>query len=169
MRALAVFTKIDTLAQYIAAQKEMSRPLSIAEGLKFVKQSFYEGDSANYQLPNSSDIAFVGEYLKPNKGDSNSKNNLSQMLSSFMDTAHQATRVSVNMADVGTKQLPVLLANIQQQTDKLFDTAQYKVTLTGSSITFLEGSRFIINGLKESIFYAFLLIAILGMMMLSMP
>ena len=160
MRALAVFTKVDTLAQYIAAQKNMNRPLSIAEGLKFVKQSFYEGDSTNYQLPNSSDIAFVGEYLKPNKTDSSGKNNLTKMLSSFIDTARQTTRVSVNMADVGTEQLPILLSGIQQQTDHLFDTAQYKVTLTGSSITFLEGSRFIINGLKESIFYAFLLIAI---------
>ena len=138
----------------------MNRPLSIAEGLKFVKQSFYEGDSTNYQLPNSSDIAFVGEYLKPNKTDSSGKNNLTKMLSSFIDTARQTTRVSVNMADVGTEQLPILLSGIQQQTDHLFDTAQYKVTLTGSSITFLEGSRFIINGLKESIFYAFLLIAI---------
>ena len=160
VRALAVFTKVDTLAQYIAAQKNMNRPLSIAEGLKFVKQSFYEGDSTNYQLPNSSDIAFVGEYLKPNKTDSSGKNNLAKMLSSFIDTARQTTRVSVNMADVGTEQLPILLSGIQQQTDHLFDTAQYKVTLTGSSITFLEGSRFIINGLKESIFYAFLLIAV---------
>ena len=160
MRALSVFTKIDTLTQYITAQKEMNRPLNIAEGLKFVKQSFYDGDSANYQLPNSSDIAFVGEYLKPNKTDSSSKNNFTQMLTAFIDTARQTTRVSVNMADVGTQQLPILLSGIQQQTDRLFDTAQYKVTLTGSSITFLEGSRFIINGLKESIFYAFLLIAV---------
>ena len=38
--------------------------------------------------------------------------------------------------------------------------AKYKVTLTGSSVTFLEGSAFIINGLKESIFWAFLLIAL---------
>jgi uncharacterized protein len=37
---------------------------------------------------------------------------------------------------------------------------QYKVQLTGTSITFLEGSRFIINGLKESILWAFLLIAL---------
>ncbi len=160
MRALTVFSKVDTLAQYIAAQKEMNRPLSIAEGLKFVKQSFYEGDSTNYQLPNSSDIAFVGEYLKPGKNDSTGKNNLTQMLTSFIDTAREATRISINMADVGTQQLPILLSGIEQQTDRLFDTAHYKVTLTGSSITFLEGSRFIINGLKESIFYAFLLIAI---------
>ena len=160
MRALTVFAKVDSLAQYITAQKEMNRPLSIAEGLKFVKQAFYDGDSANYQLPNSSDAAFLGEYLKTGKNDSSSKNNLTKMLSAFMDTAKQSTRISISMADVGTQQLPILLSGIQQQTDKLFDTTQYKVTLTGSSITFLEGSRFIINGLKESIVYAFLLIAV---------
>ena len=55
---------------------------------------------------------------------------------------------------------PLLLDSIQQRADQLFDTAVYKVQLTGTSITFLEGSRFIINGLKESIFWAFLLIAI---------
>ncbi|MDB5276935.1 MAG: transporter [Ferruginibacter sp.] len=160
MRALTVFSKIDSLSQYVSGQKEMNRPLSIAEGLKFVKQAFYDGDSANYQLPNSSDIAFLGDYLKAGKGDSSNKNNVSNMLASFIDTAKQTTRISISMADVGTEKLPVLLNGIQQQTNQLFDSTQYKVTFTGSSITFLEGSRFIINGLKESIFYAFLLIAV---------
>jgi uncharacterized protein len=160
MRALTVFEKADSLSEYITAQKEMNRPLSIAEGLKFVKQAFYDGDSANYKLPNTSDAAFLGDYLKPGKNDSGSNNNLAKMLTAFMDTAKQATRISISMADVGTQQLPRLLNGIKQQTDKLFDTAQYKVTFTGSSITFLEGSRFIISGLKESIFYAFLLIAV---------
>lgn len=160
MRALTVFSKIDSLSQYVTAQKEMNRPLSIAEGLKFVKQAFYDGDSANYQLPNSSDIAFLGDYLKTGKGDSSGKNNVSSMLNSFIDTAKQTTRISISMADVGTERLPVLLNGIQQQTNQLFDSSQYKVTFTGSSITFLEGSRFIINGLKESILYAFLLIAV---------
>lgn len=160
MRALTVFGKIDSLAQYITAQNEMNRPLSIAEGLKFAKQAFYEGDSVNYLLPNTFDGAFVGEYLRPNKNDTSNKSNPAKMLSAFMDTARQATRISISMADVGTQQLPVILKGIQQQTDKLFDSTQYKVTLTGSSITFLEGSRFIINGLKESIFYAFLFIAV---------
>ena len=50
----------------------MARPLSIAEGIKFVKQGFYEGDSSNYSLPNSFDVAFVGEYLRPGN-DSGSK------------------------------------------------------------------------------------------------
>ncbi|MES2430431.1 MAG: MMPL family transporter [Bacteroidota bacterium] len=199
MRALSIFEKVDSLSQYIEAQKEMNRPLSVAEGLKFAKQAFYEGDSANYLLPNSFDGAFVGEYLRPNKSDSGGKNNFVKMLSAFMDTTRQSTRVSVNMADVGTIRLPEILSGIQKRADELFDTSkyffldpvrtsytldtvlseedssilsidttfakydtvpQYNVKLTGTSITFLEGSKFIINGLKESIFWAFLLISV---------
>jgi len=160
MRALTVFAKIDSLSEYITSKKEMSRPLSVAEGLKFAKQAFYEGDSVNYLLPNSFDGAFVGEYLRPDKSDSSSKNNLSKMLTSFIDTARQSTRISINMADVGTEELPVLLQGIEQKANQLFDTATYKVQLTGTSITFLEGSRFIVNGLKDSIFWAFVLIAL---------
>ena len=160
MRALTVFEKVDTLSQYIAAQKEMSRPLSIAEGLKFAKQAFYEGDSANYLLPNSFDGAFVGEYLRPNKSDSGRKNNFTKMLASFMDTSRQTTRISVSMADVGTKQLPIILKGISDRANQIFDSSQYNVRLTGTTITFLEGSSFIISGLKESILWAFLLISL---------
>jgi predicted RND superfamily exporter protein len=76
-----------------------------------------------------------------------------------MDENKQEARISVSMKDVGSEKLPLILDSIQQRADELFDTSKYKVQLTGSSVTFLEGSRFIINGLKESIFWAFLLIA----------
>lgn len=160
MRALTVFEKVDSLSKYISAQKEMSRPLSIAEGLKFAKQAFYEGDPANYLLPNSFDGAFVGEYLRPDKRDSGRKNNFTKMLSSFIDSSRQTTRISVSMADVGTKQLPIILKGINERANQLFDSSIYKVQLTGTSITFLEGSTFIISGLKESIFWAFVLISL---------
>ncbi|MEP6583725.1 MAG: MMPL family transporter [Ginsengibacter sp.] len=158
-RILPVLEKMDSLSSYITAQKEMSRPLSIAEGIKFVKQGFYEGDSSNYTLPNSFDAAFVGEYLKPSN-DSGKANNLTKLLTSFIDTARQATRMSITMADVGTKALPGILKGIEKRSEQLFDTAKYKVTLTGATITFLEGSSFIINGLKESILWAFLFITL---------
>ncbi len=159
MKALAIFEKVDSLSQFIAAQKEMNAPLSIAEGLKFAKQGFYEGDSINYMLPNSFDGAFVGEYLRPSKDTSGAGNSFAKTLHSFMDTAGQTARISVSMADVGTAALPIVLNKIQKRSNELFDST-YKITLTGTSITFLEGSKFIINGLKESIFWAFLLIAV---------
>ncbi len=160
LRSLTAFEKIDSLSQYIGEQKEMNRPLSVAEGLKFAKQGFYELDSTQYIMPNSFDGAFVTDYLRPGKDTTAKNNNFNAMMLSFMDSSRRSTRISVSMADVGTERLPVLLDNIQAKADQLFDSSLYTVTLTGTSITFLEGSRFIINGLKESILWAFLLIAV---------
>lgn len=158
---LQTFGKMDSLSAFIGAQPEMARPLSIVEGMKFAKQAYYDGDSANYGLPNAFDIAFLAQYLGSRADDSSGKqNNFTKIIRSFMDSSRQQARISVNMADVGSKRLPELLKLIDDSSKKLFDTAQYKVEFTGTSITFLEGSAFIINGLKESILWAFLLIAV---------
>ncbi len=159
MKALSIFEKVDSLSAFIGQQPEMNAPLSLAEGLKFAKQGFYEGDSSNYLLPNSFDGVFVGEYLRPNRDTTATVSNFTKTIRSFMDSASQRTRISVSMADVGTQALPLVLQKIQNKSNQLFDSS-YTVTLTGTSITFLEGSKFIINGLKESIFWAFLLIAV---------
>src|SRR6185503_2877765 len=44
--------------------------------------------------------------------------------------------------------------------DSLWGKRKYQVQLTGTSVTFFEGTSFIIHGLKESIMWAFLLIAL---------
>jgi len=153
--------KIDTLSQYISAMPDIARPLSIAEGLKFAKQALFEGDSNNYTMPTASDLPALKEYLDVKTDSGNSKNSFTKLVSSFMDSAKQQARISVNMADVGSKRLPQILDSIQIKANEVFgDTAKYKVMLTGTSVTFLEGSSFIIHGLKESIMWAFLLIAL---------
>ena len=157
---LQTFEKMDSLSRYIATKPEMARPLSIVEGMKFAKQAYYDGDSSNYSLPNSFDIAFLSQYLGNRGEDSSGKqNNFTKIIRSFMDTSRQQARISVSMADVGSVRLPEIIQSIEDSSKKLFDTARYKVEFTGTSVTFLEGSAFIINGLKESIFWAFLLIA----------
>jgi hypothetical protein len=195
---LPTLQKVDQLSQYITAQPDMARPLSLAEGLKFVRQSYYGGDSASYAVPNQFDMPFLSSYLEgpsnttpsnttspntaspngisPNGTASNTtqsntsppngtpaptikKNALTQLLKSFVDSNQQELRISVNMADVGSRRLPLILDSLQKKSASLFDSAKYKVTFTGSSVTFLEGSSFIIKGLKDSIQWAFLLIA----------
>ena len=95
-------------------------------------------------------------YLRANKSD---KNGLFQkLLNSFVDSTKQKARISVNMADVGSRKLPVLLDSIRPNIDRIFDSTKYKVTLTGTSITFLEGSKFIVNSLRDSLILAFLII-----------
>ena len=159
-RALTVFDKIDSFSQEIGGRKEIARPLSLAEGLKFAKQGFYDGDSSNYAMPNSFDGAFVGDYLRMRKDSGQAQNGLAKLMTAFIDSNRQMTRISVNMADIGSRRLPMVLDTLEQASRKYFDTSKYTLHFTGSSVTFLEGSRFIINGLKESILWAFLLISL---------
>lgn len=159
-RSLAVFNSMDSLSQYMAANPQMARPLSIVEGLKFAKQAFFEGDSSNYSMPSAYDLPGLQSYLSMRGSGSGEANTFSRIVSTFMDSTLQYARMSVNMKDVGSERLPLVLDSVQQRANALFDTSQYKVQLTGTSVTFLEGSRYIINGLKESVFWAFLLIAL---------
>ena len=159
-RALSVYEKVAAYSTYINSFPEMARPLSLAEGLKFARQGFYDGDSNNYSMPNAFDGAFLADYMKPSKGRTTDQGSLQKLMASFIDSNRQVTRISVNMADVGSMRMPELIDSLQNHAVDYFDTSKVSVTLTGSSITFLEGSRFIIKGLKESILWAFLFISL---------
>jgi predicted RND superfamily exporter protein len=159
-RALTVYEKVSAFGEQVAQHPELARPLSLAEGLKFARQGFYDGDSNSYSMPNPFDGAFLADYLKPSKGSKQDNGSLQKLMSSFIDSNRQVTRISVNMADIGSLRMPGLLDTLEQEAATHFDTSRYKVTMTGSSITFLEGSRFIIKGLKESILWAFLFISL---------
>ncbi len=159
-RNLPNLNRIDSLSQYISAMPGMARPLSITEGLKFAKQAFFDGDSLNYSMPSEYLLPGLAQYLRM-KGDSaTEKNSFAKLVSSFMDSSSQQARISVTMEDVGSNRLTHILDSIQGRVNQLFPADKYEVQLTGTSVTFLEGSRYIINGLKESIGWAFLLIAL---------
>lgn len=161
--------KIDFFQDSILGkEKEISKPLSVVDGVKFFYQaaSGGKGDST-YALPAfGNPLHDVHKMLNQLK----EKRRLNQLtvsdsasiklMGSFVDSSEEYLRISMNMADIGTEKLPVLLNGIEQKANEIFDTANYKVQLTGTSITFLEGSRFIVNGLQDSIFWAFLLIAL---------
>lgn len=155
--SLTTLEKLDQLSNIIRVQPAFARPLSVAEGIKFAKQAYYSGDSLNYAVPNQFDIGFLAPYLRM-KATGGSESTFTRLVSSFMDSTRQIARMSVNMADVGSVELPRLIDSLRPHVNEIFDTARYKVTFTGTSIIFLEGSRFIINGLAESIVLAFVLI-----------
>jgi len=159
-RNLNNLERIDSLSQFLTAMPDIARPLSIVEGLKFAKQAFFDGDSNSYSMPSSFDLPALSQYLNF-KGDSgNAKNSFAKLVSTFMDSAKQQARISVSMADIGSSRLPKLLDSISVRAEQLFPKDKYDVQLTGTSVTFLEGSRYILNGLKDSILWAFLFIAL---------
>lgn len=158
-RSLQPIEKIEELSIYIAQNPNAARPLSFIEGLKLSKQAYYDGDSNSYSIPSSmGEFALMTDYMKPNAN--TDKKGFEKMTKNFIDSNKQMARISVNMKDVGTIQLPYLINDFKAKTYELLDSTKYNVTFTGASITFLEGSMFIIDGLKESIIYGFLLIAL---------
>ena len=163
IRSIKPLEQIDEFNTFLLEQPELGKPLGLLEGIKFAKQAFYDGDSLSYTVPTGTEMAFIGPYFAsaaPKEGVKPAGNNPAQLLSKFIDSAKRQTRISVNMKDIGSAQLPGLLQKIDSASVAIFDTAKYNVVITGSSVTFLEGSNFIVKGLGESIFWAFLLIAI---------
>jgi uncharacterized protein len=163
VRSIKPLENIDALQQYLLQQPELGKPLGLLEGIKFAKQSFYDGDTIAYSVPTATEMAFIAPYLaiaKNNVNDSSKNQGPGQLLNKFIDSSKQQTRVSVNMKDIGSASLPHFLTRLDSATISIFDTSKYNIQITGSSVTFLEGSNFIIKGLGESIFWAFLLIAI---------
>jgi hypothetical protein len=163
IRSIKPLEQIEEFNTFMLEQPELGKPLGLLEGVKFAKQAFYDGDSLSYAVPTGTEMAFIGPYFAsaaPKEGIKMTANNPAQLLNKFIDTAKRQTRISVNMKDIGSAKLPVLLHKIDSASNAIFDTAKYNVVITGSSVTFLEGSNFIVKGLGESIFWAFLLIAI---------
>ena len=157
----ATLVKIDSLHEYLKQFNEIGHALAITEGIKFAVQAQFGGDSAQYALP-SVGLSSVGTLLRRHNTDdevsAGAGNPFSNLLRSFIDSNGQKTRISITMADIGSARLPLLLDSISQKTNELFPKDKYTVTQTGTSIVFLEGSKFIINSLRDSLILAFAMI-----------
>jgi len=154
----ATIQKIDKLQNLIGSHNEFSKPLSLIEVFKFARQSYYNGDPDKYSLPSSMEKNFIFGYIPQNLQGTSNDNGL---LKSFLDSAKQQTRISFQMADVGTNHMDSLMANILPQVDSIFDPAKYTVRLTGNSVVYAKGTNFLIKNLFESVIIAIVLISIL--------
>ena len=140
----------DTMAKY----PEFSRSLSIADAVKFIRQSFYSGEPSRYGLIKSSEKSFILPYLEgaQDKGG---------MARAFLDDERRTTRISLQMADVGTARMDGIVAKLRTQVDSIFDPSKYRVVLTGASVIFLEGSKYMVKNLIISLIWAVIIISAL--------
>jgi predicted RND superfamily exporter protein len=177
-----ILEKTAILEDSLFTDENFGKPTSLVDGLQFV----YRARTGNDTLTNLDKEAWgliksglLQQGLESpdssqNKTDSTKNSGLSRILKSFIDSSKHEIRISVPMADVGTLKLNSLLKKVETQINSILDSSKtiyisnlenlpdstkFKVELTGSTVTFLEGSNYIIKGLKDSILYAFILIA----------
>ena len=94
----------------------------------------------------------------------------SGLFKSFVDTAFRKMRISMQMADIGSKRMDSLVNDvIQPKADKLVmalkenlksKSDSVNVTITGSSKIFIKGNKFLIDNLTESLVLAGILITL---------
>ena len=153
--------RIEQLQEVISKNKEFSKPLSVAEFVKFAKQAYFNGNPDMYSLPNSMEKTFVLSYF-PKKVEGKQ-----QLLNSFIDSTQQITRISFQMADIGTKDMNRLLDSIRPRVDSIFAKADYDVKITGSSVIYARGTEFLIKHLLISVLIAIGFISLLMALMFS--
>jgi uncharacterized protein len=149
--------RIDKLYKVIDRHPEFSKPLSIVDVLKFSRQSFYNGNPKRYTLPTSGlagDQNMIFTYAKNSGGDSG------DLLGNFVDSTKSISRVSVQIADIGTAQMDELLSTFRAEIDSIFSPKKYDVLTTGSSLIFTEGNKYLISNLVTSLTIAVILIAL---------
>lgn len=152
----ATLKRIDRLTDTLATYPQFSRALSVVDAVKFTKQAFYGGDPSKYALLTPTDKTFILPYLE-DLGDGRK----GSMGRAFIDSTRRTTRVTVQMADVGTTRMDALLTKLRTQTDSIFERDKYAVTFTGTCVVFLKGSSYLVSNLITSLFWAVVIIVAL--------
>ncbi|MFM8432771.1 MAG: efflux RND transporter permease subunit [Bacteroidota bacterium] len=148
---LKTLYKINKLQKLLAQYPEFSEPVSVAEGIKFSYQGLNDGDPKRYIIPNIQELSRLSSYAGVAKGNQ-------KMFRSILDSTKQKTRISFQVADIGSIKMKTLLEELQPRIDSIFEPAAYEVSLTGNSIIFLKNNDYLLLNLKESVLLAILLI-----------
>lgn len=160
--SLSTLKKIDELQELLREYPEFSKPLSIVEGLKFAKQGYYGGNPAKYSLFNNQEKSFLGPYLASANGESNEG-----LLKSYLDSNRQITRITAQMADVGSNRMETILSELRPKVDSIFPVDKYKVSFTGTSVVWLRGTDYLVKNLFLSLGIAIVLIALIMAILFS--
>lgn len=135
--------------------KYLSRPLSLVDGISFLYQAHKGGDPKYYVLPPPTKLADLNQYTRGM--DSTDKH----PFRSFIDSTNRITRVSIQMANIGTKEISMITDRLRPEINKIFPPDEYNVLLTGTSVVFLKGSSYLVKNLLTSLLLALLVISML--------
>ena len=152
---LSTIHRIDKLQEVLATYPQLSKSLSVADVLKFSKQAFYRGNKKMYSLPNSNEKNFILRYLPKKKSGKRS------ILNSFIDSTMQYTRISAQMANVGTFEIENIQNDLKPKIDSIFPKDKFDVHMTGTSVVFLKGSQYLVKNLFSSLVLAIIIITLL--------
>lgn len=158
---LSTLSKIDQLQDTLETYPEFAKPLSVVEVVKSAKQAFYGGNPKMYSLPNNQEKNFILSYVPNLEGGKKG------VLNAFVDSNLQVTRISAQMANIGTNDIERILNDLEPKIDEIFPPDKFEVHLTGTSVVFLKGTNYLVMNLFMSLGLALVIITILMALIFS--
>jgi len=149
----ATLKRMNQLQETIAEIPELAPPLSVVNAVKYAKQAYYNGNPNYFTLPTSQENSFIYPYLNSSNGDS-------QLLNGYVDSTGQYGRITTYMKDIKTSRMEEIENDLKESIAKIFPEERYGVNITGKSLLFLKGTKYLINNLILSLSLAILLIAL---------
>ena len=154
MMRLGNIKRMNDFHEHILRIPELSSPISIVNLSKFIKQSFYNGNPKYFQLPSSQENTFISTYVK-NSDLKIGENN------SYIDENGQIARITTMIGEIDTERMEGIEASLIKGIDLYFPSERFDVTLTGKTLGYLKGTKFLIKNLLISLFLAILLISLM--------
>lgn len=146
--------RMNDFHEHILRIPELSSPISIVNLSKFIKQSFYNGNPEYFQLPSSQENTFISTYVK-NSDLNIGKNN------SYINENGQIARITTMIGEIDTERMEGIEASLIKGIELYFPSERFDVTLTGKTLGYLKGTKFLIKNLLISLFLAILLISLM--------
>jgi predicted RND superfamily exporter protein len=154
MMRLGNIKRMNDFHEHILRIPELSSPISIVNLSKFIKQSFYNGNPKYFQLPSSQENTFISTYVK-NSDLKIGENN------SYIDENGQIARITTMIGEIDTERMEGIEASLIKGIELYFPSERFDVTLTGKTLGYLKGTKFLIKNLLISLFLAILLISLM--------
>ncbi len=124
-------SKIQKLQNELKKEKYLSKSLSIVDAMKFVSQSYANGKKSKYDLDfsKSKDQKYFSRVIKSkyfkNTFLNKSGDNSNGFVGSFLDSSHQMTRITLQIADIGTAAMDSLINRINSTIDSIVNPETY--------------------------------------------
>ncbi len=147
--------KIDEFEAFLDSCKYISQPVSVVSFIKAANQAYYNHLPKFYKIPSGRDRAFILRYLS----EDSDEEGISQ---AFVDSLGQKIRISLKVADIGSVKMDSLINQvIEPRMHEIFDDTKMEARITGTTPLFIKGNKFLIDNLLTSMVIAFLIIALI--------
>jgi uncharacterized protein len=151
--------KTDELEAFLMELPGVSPPVSLTQFTKAANFAYYKESPGTFILPSKRDAVFLRKYLK-NTGEGK------DLLEAFTDSTGQRMRISLRVADFGSKKMDHLVNNIiQPKIREIFDGTELEAVITGTTLLFIKGNSYLIRNLMQTMVIAFFLIALIMAML----